>query len=78
MENNQPADKTQANILLPIPKALDLVAQPTLFSLIKDLGFPISVAIYFLFKDYMFTGRIIALQEQTNNLLQQIVYHVQK
>ena len=72
------ADKTQANILLPIPKAMDLVSPPTIIGLVKDLGFPIVVAAYFLFKDYMFTDKLIHVQAQTNALLQQIIYHVQK
>ena len=73
------AENNDTTIVAPVAvKPISMVSAPTFITLIKDLGFPIAVAVYFLFKDYMFTGKIIALQEQTNNLLQQIVYHVQK
>ena len=39
---------------------------------IRDLGFPIAVACYFLFRDYIFTERMIVLQTKIAIALDEI------
>ena len=44
---------------------------------IRDLGFPIAVALYFLAKDYFFTEKLITLQTKIALALDQIANKLQ-
>jgi hypothetical protein len=44
----------------------------TLIKFVKEVGFPIAVAVYFFVKDWYFTTELVALQTKTVLILQAI------
>ena len=40
---------------------------------VKEVGFPIAVAGYLFYKDFMFTEKVVEVMQQNSNLLQRLI-----